>query len=291
MVGTKLLISHKIAPTLQHAANTILLNQILTKAFHRLAYAANLAALTGISACTTHPTAPVMDLSLASKNQASYSVLSGDTLFGIAFRSGVSVQDLARWNGLKAPYTIYVGSNLKLSAKSAEFTDPDFPNQPTLLAEPQKSVKVVQKPEQSQPKKVASTPLPKVELPPKVEGWIWPTKGKLIQTFSLKKGINGIQIAAVSASPVAAAAEGQVVYAGNGIGGYGQLIIIQHSNEFLSAYAHNNTILVKEGQKISQGQKIAEVGNTGTNTTKLHFEIRKDGRPVNPLNYLPLKSA
>ena len=229
-----------------------------------------------------------MDLSPVSKNQASYSVLSGDTLFAIAFRSGVDVNDLARWNDLKAPYTIYVGTKLRLRPKPTEYSDPDFPNEPTLSPEPQN---IEQQAEVSKPKQAASSPLPKVALPPKVGGWIWPTKGKLIQTFSLKKGINGIQIAAANASPVAAAAEGQVVYAGNGIRGYGQLIIIQHSNEFLSAYAHNKTMLVKEGETIRQGQKIAEVGSTGTNTTKLHFEIRKDGRPVNPLKYLPLKSA
>ncbi len=235
-----------------------------------------------LQACFTHPTAPVSDLSPVSKNQRSYSVRSGDTLFGIAFRSGVDVQDLARWNDLKPPYTIYVGANLRLRPKPINLSASATTKQPS--AE-------VKKTNSASSKKVASRPLPKVQLPSKVNKWIWPAKGKLIQNFSLKKGINGIQIAAAGSSPVAAAAAGQVVYAGNGIRGYGQLIIIQHSDAFLSAYAHNKSMFVKEGESIKQGQKIAEVGSTGTNTTKLHFEIRKDGRPVNPLKYLPLKSA
>ncbi|MFT5260196.1 MAG: lipoprotein NlpD [Saprospiraceae bacterium] len=234
-----------------------------------------------IAGCGGHAAAPVTDRSPDSENQAFYSVLSGDTLFAIAFRSGVDVQDLARWNNIKAPYTIYVGSNLRLRPKSTSLT----------TSQDSSADNETPKPAQAITKKAASKPLPKVALPPKVGQWVWPAKGKLVQSFSINKGNNGIQIAASESAPVSASAAGQVVYAGNGIRGYGQLIIIQHSDAFLSAYAHNKTMLVQEGQSIKQGQKIAEVGSTGTNEIKLHFEIRKDGRPVNPLKYLPLKSA
>ena len=116
--------------------------------------------------------------------------------------------------------------------------------------------------------------------------WIWPANGKTLATFS-EGGSKGVDIAGKTGDPVIAAGDGKVVYSGTGLRGYGKLVIIKHNNTFLSAYAHNQSILVKEGQTVSKGQKIAEMGNTDADQVKLHFEVRRQGKPVDPLKYLP----
>jgi len=118
--------------------------------------------------------------------------------------------------------------------------------------------------------------------------WIWPTTGKLLSPFS--KNSKGVKISGQVGQPVLASAAGEVVYSGHGLRGYGNLIIIKHNSTFLSAYAHNSKILVKEGETVTKGQKIAEMGNTDTDTIQLHFEIRKHGKPVDPMEYLPNQS-
>jgi lipoprotein NlpD len=117
--------------------------------------------------------------------------------------------------------------------------------------------------------------------------WMWPAKGKLVTGFSDTANLKGIDIAGVAGQPIVASAAGRVVYAGSGLRGYGKLVIIKHNNTFLSAYAHNRDIVVKEGQQVTRGQKIAEMGSTDTDQVKLHFEIRRLGRPMDPLKYLP----
>ncbi len=117
--------------------------------------------------------------------------------------------------------------------------------------------------------------------------WGWPAKGKIVAGFSEATSLKGIDIAGSAGQPVTASAGGKVVYAGSGLRGYGKLIIIKHNDAYLSAYAHNRDILVKEGQQVVKGQKIAEMGNTDTDQVKLHFEIRRQGKPVDPLRYLP----
>ncbi len=116
--------------------------------------------------------------------------------------------------------------------------------------------------------------------------WIWPAGGKLVATYS-DGGSKGIDIAGKAGDPVVAAGDGKVVYSGTGLRGYGKLVIVKHNNTYLSAYAHNQAILVKEGQSVSKGQKIAEMGNTDADQVKLHFEVRRQGKPVDPLKYLP----
>ena len=118
--------------------------------------------------------------------------------------------------------------------------------------------------------------------------WIWPTTGKLLSSFS--KNSKGVKISGQAGQPILASAAGEVVYSGHGLRGYGNLIIIKHNNTFLSAYAHNSKILVKEGETVMKGQKIAEMGNTDADTIQLHFEIRKHGKPVDPMEYLPHQS-
>jgi lipoprotein NlpD len=142
----------------------------------------------------------------------------------------------------------------------------------------------------------ASTP---PALPPKTEsgrvpeidddslGWIWPATGKIVAGFSESANLKGIDIAGKAGQPVVASAAGRVVYAGSGLRGYGKLIIVKHNNTFLSAYAHNREIAVKEGQQVAKGQKIAEMGDTDADQVKLHFEIRRLGKPVDPAKFLP----
>jgi lipoprotein NlpD len=117
--------------------------------------------------------------------------------------------------------------------------------------------------------------------------WTWPASGKLITGFSDNANLKGIDISGKTGQPVVASAAGKVVYAGTGIRGYGKLVIVKHTNTYLSAYAHNKEIVVKEGQQVARGQKIAEMGNTDAEQVMLHFEIRRQGKPVDPLKYLP----
>ena len=141
--------------------------------------------------------------------------------------------------------------------------------------------------------KIETAPQPETSKPDmltshSVAGWIWPTTGKLLSSFS--KNSKGVKISGQTGQPILASAAGEVVYSGHGLRGYGNLIIIKHNNTFLSAYAHNSKLLVKEGEAVTKGQKIAEMGNTDTDMTQLHFEIRKHGKPVDPLEYLPNQS-
>jgi len=117
--------------------------------------------------------------------------------------------------------------------------------------------------------------------------WVWPASGKVIAGFSDSANLKGIDIAGKSGQPVVASAAGRVVYAGTGLRGYGKLIIVKHNSTYLSAYAHNRDILVKEGQQVGKGQKISEMGDTDADQVKLHFEIRRLGKPVDPAKYLP----
>jgi lipoprotein NlpD len=125
----------------------------------------------------------------------------------------------------------------------------------------------------------------------RVSGWLWPVNGSIIQHFTGKNGNNGLDISGRKGTRVRAAADGVVVYAGSGLRGYGQLLIIQHNDVFLSAYAHNQALLVSEGATVKSGQTVAEMGDTDAESPRLHFEIRRDGKPVNPLHYLPDRSS
>jgi lipoprotein NlpD len=191
-------------------------------------------------------------------------VRKGDTLYSIARYQGLSHRQLARWNALSPPYAIYPGKTLQLRPPATSYARGE-------QSSPQKSVAV------------ASPPLPK-----KVSAWQWPAQGKLVKTFN-RKDMNrkGIGIAGNRGQSIKAAASGKVVYSGNGLIHYGNLVIIKHSNTFLSAYAHNRILLVKEGERVQTGQSIAQMGGVESGRARLHFEIRKNGKPVNPLQYLP----
>jgi len=191
----------------------------------------------------------------------SITVKKGDSLYALAYQYNVSAKQLASINGLKSPYTIHPGQTLKLTAKKTY---------PAPTATSSKTT-------------TASLPADNRDI-----NWQWPVQGKLITTFkSNKTGRKGIDIAGNEGKDIRAAAPGKVVYSGNGLISYGNLVIIKHNRTYLSAYAHNRKLLVKEGDTIKAGQKIAELGKTGTDSPRLHFEIRKNGKPVNPLNFLP----
>ncbi|UXH42374.1 peptidoglycan DD-metalloendopeptidase family protein [Pseudomonas promysalinigenes] len=225
-----------------------------------------------------------------------YIVKPGDTLFSIAFRYGWDYKELAARNGIGAPYTIRPGQAIRFSSGSSSST--------TVVSNPSSSSKttVIRRPAggpinppQSGGKSTPTTPVaptPVVATVPAAERavgkWAWPANGVLIGKFASNGSLNkGIDIAGDLGQPVFAASDGAVVYAGSGLRGYGELIIIKHSDTYVSAYGHNRRLLVREGQQVKAGQSIAEMGSTGTDRVKLHFEIRRQGKPVDPLQFLP----
>lgn len=199
-----------------------------------------------------------------------YTVARGDTLYSIARRAGVDHKRLAAWNHIAPPYVIHPGQTLRLG--------------------PAKTAKPARRPGSSNarrvPNKSRKAASPSRASPGRIR-WTWPTQGKVFAYYTGKGGRKGIDIAGRRGQPIRAAASGRVVYQGNGLKGYGNLVIIKHNADFLSAYAHANRIYVKEGDVIKKGTKIAGMGNSGTDRVKLHFEIRYRGNPVNPLKYLP----
>ncbi|MFJ4346891.1 peptidoglycan DD-metalloendopeptidase family protein [Pseudomonas sp. NPDC089401] len=225
-----------------------------------------------------------------------YVVKPGDTLFSIAFRYGWDYKELAARNGIPAPYTIRPGQAIRFNSGSTGST--------TVVSSPSSSSKttVIRRPVGAPitPPANGGKPTPTTPAAPAtavttvpaaeraVGGWTWPANGVLIGKFASNGSLNkGIDIAGDLGQPVFAASDGAVVYAGSGLRGYGELIIIKHSDTYVSAYGHNRRLLVREGQQVKAGQSIAEMGSTGTDRVKLHFEIRRQGKPVDPLQFLP----
>ncbi len=220
-------------------------------------------------------------------NHTYHIVKSGDTLYSIGWAYGYDHKQIAAWNGIDEPFSIHTGQKIRLtpsdnkSVKSA--------NQKVVDVSVNKQA--VGKRNSTSTRAARNGKSSVVSKPTKKLAWKWPTTSKkVVQYFSesdiRKKGIN---IAGRNGQSINAAAAGRVVYSGTGLIGYGRLIIIKHNNKFLSAYAHNRELLVREGDQIRRGQKIATMGSSGTSRVMLHFEIRRDGLPVNPLHYLPKK--
>ena len=238
-----------------------------------------------LSACGTSPYPSTRNVYRPAGHvtQGSHTVRPGETLYSIAARNNRNVDELARANAIKPPYNIYPGQIIYFSKTApAPVSRPKAaasrpaPVQTSRYKKPANNAKPIQE-------KVANQRDNKVDMT-----WKWPTGGPVIETFSTAGQVNkGIDLAGRRGEPVYAAADGKVVYSGTGLVGYGNLIIIKHNSTFLSAYGHNSRLLLKEGQFAKAGQKIAEIGSTGTNRDKLHFEIRRNGKPVNPLQYLP----
>ena len=241
-----------------------------------------------LSGCTTgFSSAPVID-GIYQASNGIYTVKNGDSLYTIAWNFDKDYRKLARMNNLVIPYSLHPGQRLIIK--------PAKNQKPSILKPSQKKkTQILAKKytRQSHNKKQLRTNkyIAKEIKLSKVIKWRWPVSGRIINNYSPKTGNNGINIANHSGAPVYAAAPGIVVYRGSGLPGYGKLIIIKHNSEFLSAYAHNRRLLVREGQMVKDGQKIAEIGHTGSTKNMLHFEIRKAGKPVNPLLYLSKRGS
>ena len=208
-----------------------------------------------------------------------YTVKPGDTLIRIGMDNGQSWRDIIRWNKLDNPNLIETGQVLRVAPPAPEVAVARPATSATATA-PMSAA--------SAPSLPATTPAVAPAAPSAAEDAIsfqWPARGNLISGFDESKN-KGLDIGGKVGDPVLAAADGRVVYAGAGLRGYGNLIILKHNNTYLTAYAHNQTLLVKEDQVIKRGQKIAEMGNSDADQVKLHFEIRRQGKPVDPAKYL-----
>ena len=226
-------------------------------------------------------------------------VARGDTLFSIAFRYGWDWKALAARNNISEPYTIHVGQAIRFDSRSNSTSTAVASSSPasSSTASPSGRFTITRLPANSASapattaKASAQSPAQDTPTPPAgpaPKGWAWPSNGILIGKFSSNGSLNkGIDIAGDLGQPVLAASDGSVVYAGSGLRGYGELVIIKHSDTYVSAYGHNRRLLVREGQQVKVGQTIAEMGSTGTDRVKLHFEIRRQGKPVDPLQFLP----
>jgi len=192
-------------------------------------------------------------------------VQPGETLYSIAWRYRVDHHELARWNGLSDPDVIFVGQRLSLRPRAPAPTNASR-----------------QPPAQPSPRPLPALP----QVPP--PRWLWPTQGPLLRAFGASDGlVNGIGIGGMAGQEIGAAAAGRVVYAGSGLAAYGQLVIINHNDSFLSAYGYNERLLVSQGQDVGAGQVIATMGLGPQRRPQLHFEIRQNGTPVDPLRHLP----
>jgi lipoprotein NlpD len=230
-----------------------------------------------LAGCSGHRgAAPVSDktASPATSNQW-VTVRKGDTLFSISFAHGRSHQSVARLNGIEPPYTIYPGQRIRISGKAPP---------PRKTSKPVKKKPTVNN---TTAKRKASTGKSVTKKTSSVV-WSWPVDGKVIRAYSAnaprKKGIG---IAGKRGEVIRAASSGKVVYSGDGLLGYGNLIIVKHNESYLSAYAYSLDVFVKEGQVVKSGQKVATMGLNENGTPMLHFEIRRHGKPVNPISYLP----
>ncbi|MBT9508504.1 MAG: peptidoglycan DD-metalloendopeptidase family protein [Rhodoferax sp.] len=211
-----------------------------------------------------------------------YTVKPGDTLIRIGLETGQSSKDIARWSSLENPNKIEVGQVLRVVPPAAGTARP-VAAVTTTPATPA-SAPVADKAASSAPAPApAATGSGEDEI-----AWIWPTNGAVLAGFDEVKN-KGLDIGGAAGDPVVAAADGRVVYVGAGLRGYGNLIILKHNNTYLTAYAHNQTLLIKEDQSVRKGQKIAEMGNSDADRVKLHFEVRRQGKPVDPAKYLPAR--
>ena len=250
-----------------------------------------------------------------------YTVKPGDTLIRIGLDNGQSYKDISRWNGIDNPNRIEVGQVLRVmpptaaevatakpvssavvtttalpaaNSATASNTKPVAQSKPATAPSQQTTTAPTPAPAATS----AATSVPTTNTEPSSAssnvandeelGWIWPSKGPLLAGFEDPKN-KGVDIGGAAGDPVVAAADGKVVYAGAGLRGYGNLVILKHNATYLTAYAHNQSLAVKEDQTVKKGQKIAEMGSTDAEKVQLHFEVRRQGRPVDPLKYLPAR--
>ena len=256
--------------------------------FSRLIYGAFVL----LCACNTGGNfAPVDDLhkgsSIASKT---YVVSRGETLYSIAWSHNMRFRGLADANNISAPYTIYPGQVLQMVDRPPAASRTTKSTKVTSAGSTQTRPPAAVKTGANKSVSAATTGSINLDASQYPFRWQWPANGKFIRAYQASGAVHkGIDIQGKLGEPVHAANSGIVVYAGSGLKGYGNLLIIKHNEYYLSAYGHNSKLLVKEGDKVRSGQQIARIGDTGTNEFKLHFEIRRDGKPVDPLKLLPKK--
>ncbi|MVW79971.1 peptidoglycan DD-metalloendopeptidase family protein [Bordetella sp. 02P26C-1] len=277
-----------------------------------------LALITGCSS-TPNSRAPVVDLSKQPPTSGTaapggtYVVKPGDTLFQIARNHGVSIQNLRQWNNISDANQLNVGQVLRLgpgastgtvagatsgastsgpAATPSPVVPPTTPSTGSATDTTPPAGGTTAPTGNTATTPTATIPAPATPSKPRAAdanliSWGWPANGPIIQTFTTAN--KGIDIGGALGAPVVAAADGKVMYSGNGVRGLGNLIIVNHDNGFITAYAHNQTLLVKTGEAVKRGTKIAEIGQSDTTSPRLHFEIRRQGTPVDPLQYLPAR--
>ena len=219
-----------------------------------------------------------------------YRVRAGDTLYSIAFRNQLDYHELARWNGIGSDYRIDPGQVLRLKPSAAQ-----TPPKPAAEGRPAptEAGPVPTQSKASAPVVVRSAPAPAMPAGDAPQGfeWLWPTTGTILRTYAPADGFKGLDFGGNLGQPVFAAAPGRVVYSGNALKGYGELIIIKHNDSYLSAYGYNRKRNVSEGDVVTAGQPIAELGLGPENKPFLHFEIRERGQPVDPMRFLPKRET
>jgi lipoprotein NlpD len=258
------------------------------------------------------PSAPPVLSTATDARGDTYVVQRGDTLYSIALAFGQDYRDIARWNSLDDPTRIAVGQTLRVAPDATEGATaavtvapvaPAVAAQARPLEAPLPAPAGAAAPAATPPAAAPAAPpatsaaaataaagtaagAPPAKVIEPAGSWIWPARGNVISAFDEARN-KGIGIAGAEGDAVVAANDGQVVYVGNGLRGYGNLLIVKHSDDFISAYAHNRQVLVKQGQAVKRGQRVAEMGQSDADRPKLHFEIRRQGKPVDPLQYLP----
>lgn len=238
-----------------------------TKGFKRFACAALVALL---AACGSVPVGPGF-----------YRVERGDTLYKIARSNRQSVSSIVRWNNLPNPDAIEVGQVLRVSPPAGSSAASSAGAQRTVPRASSSASAAASTPRDSSADTASPSAAPAAPI-----SLVWPSAGQVIRSFDGRDS-KGIDIVNSPGTPIVAAAPGTVVYAGNGLRGYGNLLIIKHGGDYLTAYAHNQALFVKEGQAVAQGQKIAEMGNSDNDRVMLHFELRYQGRSIDPARDLP----
>jgi lipoprotein NlpD len=242
--------------------------------FRTLTTSVCFAAVLVLAGCTSNSLAPVSNLSTGVPSAATYVVKPGDTLNKISRATGVAESTIARINKINNPNLLIVGQSLRLSDSQ---TPPPVARSNSSANQTSQASNT---PTETEPSNTRASDAGLIS-------WGWPAKGKIIQGFT--PTTKGIDIAGSTGDPIESAANGKVIFSGDGPRGLGNLVIVEHSDGFITAYAHNKSLLVKEGQLVKRGTKIAEMGQSDTTSVRLHFEVRRRGTPVDPMQYLPAR--
>lgn len=256
-----------------------------------------------IAGCATSYDVPVAEFEQPPTEKIMvHRVADGETLYAIAWRYNMDARQLAARNRLNEPYRLRIGQRLALDMQGRDWTT-EVVSKQVAAREPRNrsanakaSSATAQAATVSKPRAAHSGAQPsRQQALGRLSKWAWPTDGKLLSRSrdreAKRQGFRGLDIAGEKGQPILAANNGVVVYAGNGLKTLGNLLIVKHENEYLSAYAHNSRLLVSQGEKVKIGQKIAELGSSGTHRNYLHFEIRHRGKPIDPLQVLPNRRA